>query len=103
MGRKHITAARNGSDKAASDLVGAHTRGQLINRGLPLRMMNFSSDPLVGNNPCVVFCQRYEDQNTGTVFCATNSAYHELLERGAICSHPLHWASTLAQRTGIWM
>ena len=74
MDRKHVTAALDRRDEAGSDLVVAHTRGQGINRGLPLRMMNFSGDALVGNDPCIVFCQRYEDQYAGTVLCATNPA-----------------------------
>jgi len=92
MGRKHGTAALDRCDEAGSDLVVAHTCGQGINRGLPFRVMNFLRDPLVSNDPCVVFCQRYEDHYTGTLSCATNPAYLELLERGAMCSRPLHWA-----------
>src|SRR5262245_24228812 len=92
MGRKHVTAALDRRDEAGSDLVGAHISGQRINRGLPFRMINLLGYPLVGNDPCVVFCQRYKDQYAGTAPCATNPAYDELLERGAMCSGPLHWA-----------
>ena len=46
MGRKHLTAALDRSDEASGDLIIVHTRGQCINRGLPLRMMNFSGDPI---------------------------------------------------------
>jgi len=74
MGRKHVTAALDRSDEASGDLIIVHTRGQCINRGLPLRMMNFLCDPIVSNDPCVVLCQRYEDEYASAVLCAGNPA-----------------------------
>src|SRR6516225_6771865 len=56
MSRKDVTAALDRRDEAGGDLIVVHTRGQGINRGLPLRMMNFLCDPIVSNDPCVVLC-----------------------------------------------
>ena len=92
MGRKHISAALDRCDEASRNLIVVHACGQGINRRLPLRMMNYSGNPLVSNDPCVVLCERYEDEYASAVLCATNSAYHELLERGAMCPRSLHWA-----------
>jgi hypothetical protein len=74
MGREHLTAALDRRDKASGNLIVVHPCGQGINRGLPLRMVNFLGDPLVGDYPCVVFCQRYEDEYASAVFCAGNPA-----------------------------
>src|SRR6516162_3714130 len=45
MSRKDVTAALDRRDETGGDLIVVHTRGQGINRRLPLRMMNFLCDP----------------------------------------------------------
>ena len=73
MSRKDVTAALDRRDETGGDLIVVHTRGQGINRRLPLRMMNFLCDPIVSNDPCVVLRQRYEDEYASAVLCAGNS------------------------------
>src|SRR5215831_16933579 len=92
MGRKHVTAALDRRDEAGGDVIVAHTRGQSINRRLPLRMMNFAGDAIVSNDPCVVLCQRHEDEYASAVLCACNPAEQKLFERGTMCSRTLHRA-----------
>lgn len=84
MGRKHVAAALDRCDEASRNLIVVHARGQGINRRLPLRMMNFSGDALIGNDPCVVLSERYKDEHAGSV----------LLECGTMCACTLFLLST---------
>src|SRR5262249_36245632 len=74
MGRKHITAALDRCDEAGGDLIVVNTHCQSINCRLPLRMMNFLGNPLVSNDPCIVLCERHEDEYASAVLCAGNPA-----------------------------
>src|SRR5262245_25307719 len=100
MGREHVTAALDRRDEAGGDLIVVHTPCQSINRCLPLRMMNFSGNSLVSNDPCVVLCERYEDEYSSAVLCAGNPAQQKLFERGPMCSGALYraWNERQPQR-----
>src|SRR5215831_5836803 len=49
-------------------------------------------DAIVSNDPCVVLCQRHEDEYASAVLCACNPAEQKLFERGTMCSRTLHRA-----------
>ena len=74
MGREHVTAALDRRDEASGNLIVVHAWGQGINRRLPLRMVNFLGDPLIRDDPCIMLCERYEDEYASAVLCAGNSA-----------------------------
>ena len=91
MGGEHGAAALDGGDEARSDAAVAHMAGQGINRGLPLGIMHFLRDAVVGDDPRKVLRQRHEDEHAAAVLGIGNPAHDELLERGAVCLRALQW------------
>ena len=64
-------------------------RRQRVDRGLPLAIRHFRSNPIVGDDARIMLGERHEDQYAGAVLGAADAANDELLDGGTMRARPL--------------
>jgi hypothetical protein len=98
---KDSPAALDSSNKACGDSAVANMACQDIDCDLPLRIIHFLCNPLVGDHPRVVLRHRYKDENATSIARVSHVADDKLLKCSSVGLRSSTARGTSARQSGV--